>query len=187
MPRVDNRKDAVLLLLYAPGSSGEPCEPIRGRTRFMKLIFLLQRAYDFPRRAGIGNYYQFEPFRFGPFSKDLYDDISFLENLGYINAREIGDPSIADLSEDQRILDEWLIADDTGDEIEAAFQEEEFSLTEKGREFAAGLFNSLSLEQKRAFIEVKQRYGALPLTSLLRFVYRTYPEEASETELPHLR
>jgi len=152
----------------------------------MKLAFLLQRAYDFPRRAGIGNYHQFEPFKFGPFSKDLYDDISFLENLHYIKAREIGDPSIAELSEDQRILEEWVMADDAGDETEAGFQEEEFSLTEKGRDFAASLFDSLSHEERRALSEVKARYGALPLTALLRFVYRTYPEEASKTELRHL-
>ncbi len=187
MSRVDNRKDALLLLLYAPGSSGETCEPIRGRTRLMKLAFLLERRHDFAKRAGIRNYYRFEPYKFGPFSKELYDDISFLENLRYIKARELGDPPIAELSEDQRILEEWLIADDTEDESRAGFQEEEFTLTERGREFAAGLFNSLSREKRRALSEVKGRYGALPLTSLLRFVYRTYPKEASETELPHLR
>jgi len=152
----------------------------------MKLAFLLQRMYDFPKRVGISKYYEFEPYKFGPFSSAVYDDIAFFENLHYIQARVIGDPPVAELSEDQRALEEWLIADDVGDETEGAFQEEEFSLTEKGCKFAAGLFNSLSLEQRRAFVEVKQRYGALPLTSLLRFVYRTYPEEASKTELKYL-
>lgn len=187
MPKVDNRKDAVLLLLYAPGSSGELCEPIRGRTRFMKLVFLLQRAYDFAKRVGIDKYYQFEPFRYGPFSKDLYDDISFLENLGYIETRMTGDPSIAELSEDQRITEEWHIEDDTGDETEAEFQQEEFRLTEKGRKFAIGLFDSLSHQERQALSETKTQYGALPLASLLRFVYRKYPETASRTELPHLK
>lgn len=187
MPRVDNRKDAVLLLLYAPGASGKACEPIRGRTRLMKLAFLLQRKYDFPKRAGISKYYEFEPYKFGPFSKDLYDDITFLENLGYIKATAIGVPSIAEISEDRRILEEWLIPDDTADEIGAAFCEEEFTLTEKGAQFAAGLFDSLPREEQTALSEIKGRYGALPLTSLLRFVYKAYPESASETELPHLR
>lgn len=152
----------------------------------MKFAFLLQRKYNFPKRAGISKYYEFEPYKFGPFAKELYDDISFLENLGYIKAREIGDPSVAELSEDQKALEEWLIADDVGDETEAGFQEEEFSLTEKGRDFAASLFDSLSHEERRALSEVKARYGALPLTTLLRFVYRTYPEEASKTELKYL-
>lgn len=186
MPKVDNRKDALLLLLYAPGGSGEIGEPIRGRTRLVKLAFLLQRMYDFPKRAGISKYYEFEPYKFGPFSSAVYDDIAFFENLHYIQARVVGDPPVVELTEDQRALEEWLIADDVGDETQGAFQEEEFSLSEKGRKFAAGLFNSLSLEQRKALVEVKQRYGALPLTSLLKFVYRTYPEEASKSELSYL-
>ena len=40
--KASSPKDLVMLLLYAKGHTGRVCEPIRGRTRLMKTVFLLK-------------------------------------------------------------------------------------------------------------------------------------------------
>ena len=40
---IDNRKDVLLLLLLSPGQSQEKNEPISGRTRYMKLVYLFYK------------------------------------------------------------------------------------------------------------------------------------------------
>ncbi|MFC7213703.1 hypothetical protein ACFQO4_06355 [Saliphagus sp. GCM10025334] len=57
---------------------------IEGRTRFQKLVFLVQEQID-------RDLYQFVPYDYGPFSKILLDDLERLEDLGLveINLKEL--------------------------------------------------------------------------------------------------
>ena len=57
---VETGLDVVLLLLYAPGTSGGPCEPVRGITRLQKLLFLLWKEGGF--RDDIPKLYNFEAY-----------------------------------------------------------------------------------------------------------------------------
>ena len=43
MATLNNRKDILLLLLYSPGKTGNPNEPIVGRTRLIKMLFLFKK------------------------------------------------------------------------------------------------------------------------------------------------
>jgi uncharacterized protein YwgA len=47
-------------------------EEIQGRTRFQKMVFLLQQEF------GDTEFYDFEAYDYGPFSKGLYDDLDDL-------------------------------------------------------------------------------------------------------------
>jgi len=59
-------ENAVLLLLYAPGVTGLNREPIEGRVRLMKEIFLLDREARSDEPAlHIG---PFVPYKYGPFN-----------------------------------------------------------------------------------------------------------------------
>ena len=43
MPKLNNRKDILLLLLYSPGKTGKFNEPIVGKTRLIKMLFLFKK------------------------------------------------------------------------------------------------------------------------------------------------
>ena len=40
MSKIRNCKDLLMALLYAKGHTGKQCEPIIGKTRLMKMVFL---------------------------------------------------------------------------------------------------------------------------------------------------
>ena len=68
------RTTLPLLLTFANGG-----EPIEGRTRFQKMIFLLlERAKFFTNR------YDFTPHDYGPYSQELQSDIDHLIREGYV-------------------------------------------------------------------------------------------------------
>ncbi len=50
---------------------------IKGRTRFQKIVFLLEEQ-------GINFGYQFKPYLYGPYSRDLQDNITMLTELRLI-------------------------------------------------------------------------------------------------------
>jgi hypothetical protein len=41
--KINNRRDVLLLLLYSPGKRGAINEPIVGRTRLVKMLFLFSK------------------------------------------------------------------------------------------------------------------------------------------------
>jgi len=181
---VDNRKDIFLLLLYLPGKSIENNEPISGRTRLMKLIYLLDKVKKIPKALGVRYYYGFEAYDYGPFSKDVYDDIEFLSNVGLINITYSGESSEADQIEENLFSMDISIPREEKDSL---LREEHFSLTKRGREFVEKqLISSLNESIKDKIIAIKQVEGAMPLSVLLRYVYSRFPESAVNSTLTHL-
>ena len=59
-----NEERYLYLLLYAPGSSNQYSEPMRGNTWLQKTMHFLTRGEDGPQ-------YAFRPYNFGTFSDDL--------------------------------------------------------------------------------------------------------------------
>ena len=87
-PKINNRKDILLLLLYSPGVSDRINEPIIGRTRLVKMLFLFKKEamQHFSKGTLISdeNFYQFFPWNFGPFSSQVFDDLTFFLLRGFI-------------------------------------------------------------------------------------------------------
>lgn len=54
---------------------------IVGVTRLQKLLFLVEKEGQVNLKDS-----DFEPYKFGPFSRKVQDDIDFLVNLGYIES-----------------------------------------------------------------------------------------------------
>jgi len=51
-------------------------EPIEGRTRLQKLVFLMQKRLEEAGEDPLqSDDYEFIPYDYGPFSKELYDDL----------------------------------------------------------------------------------------------------------------
>jgi len=137
------REEWLLLTLYAVG--GE----VRGSTRLEKLLFLLRHELGIRPE----NYYEFVPYKHGPFSSDLLKDARELSFLGFIEIEE-------------RVLELF------GDEEKVI---RIYRLTEKGKRFAEDMYNKLSEEVKKA-LKALMPYNSMPLKSLLDYVYTRYPK-----------
>jgi len=138
----------LLLLLYASGPSGYECEPVRGKTRLQKEVFLTQKSL---REAGIFTYYPFRPYKLGPYSKELYDDIEYMEYEGVLEVRR------ANMGEN------GIYA--------------EFRITEKGRrEIEEKLKNEVLKEAHGVAENVKKQFNDMNLVDLVRLTHGLYPE-----------
>jgi len=183
-----NRKDLMLLLLFSPGKSGEEAEPIDGRTRLMKLLFLLQKQNDFPIEKVVKQslLYNFQPYNYGPFTKDVYDDIEFLENVGLVKSQVKGEASPADQNEEEKVVEDIMFGiDEEGSNL--LFEEESFKLTDRGKQFVREkVLPIVPLSLISKVRELKTKFAKAPLTSLLRYVYSSYPEYAQKSKLTYL-
>jgi uncharacterized protein len=186
--KIDNRKDLLLLLLYSPGSGNEPNEPISGRTRLLKLVFLFQKELMPRLKKDIaipeGCWYEFFPWNFGPFSAAVYDDLNFFQLRGFIqtdsgqNEEDVAEEDVAEWEkwEESNNLD--APADET-----FGYLDQQFKLTDKGCDFAKLLFANLTANQAQLIKDFKRRLVKAPLRSILRYVYTTYPEQTSRSQI----
>ena len=143
-----------LALLYADEE-----HQIDGRTRFQKLIFLMQMEGNLNDLAPTDTY-RFEPYDYGPFSSTLYDDLDIHIERGLI------DDSKEELDEEDDIVKYKYQLEPEGQE----FIEEELSVGELER-----IIN----EAKR----IVREYGDMPLPELIDLVYSKYPDYAENSVL----
>jgi hypothetical protein len=183
---IDNRKDILLLLLYSPSTSDQINEPISGRTRLTKLLFLFGREALDHFRSGTSithkNFYEFFPWDFGPFSKQVYDDLLFFSLRGFIES----DPASGEdaLPEEAAEWEKWTETNDlASEEGEMEFQEELFRLSEKGVAFTKHLYDQLSDSQKKLMREFKARTNKVNLRALLQYVYTNYPDQVVKSKI----
>ncbi|MUV57781.1 type II toxin-antitoxin system antitoxin SocA domain-containing protein [Halogeometricum sp. CBA1124] len=141
--------------MYTPNDDGVP-QPIYGRTRIMKAMFLVQRKLkeEFGEDAG----FDFEAYKYGPFDKGVYDA---LEDL----------------------IQKKLIHKIPAEDDSSPRDEPRYELTEKGQEEAKRLYEQLDMEKKRLLRWVRYQQAERPLGSLLSYVYRKYPDMAAESEI----
>jgi len=181
---VDNRKDIVLLLLYASGYSKGVNEPVEGVTRLQKLLFLLDKEYEISKL--VPNYFNFVAFDYGPFDEVVFSDIEALVNYGLVERIKERKVTEEDLAE-KRFLKDYFYE---GEEEESDESQEQtgvdlFRLTSKGEEISKQLFESLKAETKEAFCKLKKRFNQRSLTSLIKYVYSHYPDYAKYSKLEY--
>jgi uncharacterized protein YwgA len=140
----------LVMLLYAPGTTGRANEPVKGRTRIQKLMFLTYQERGVKKE--VKEEMKYFPHKAGPFSPDLWDDLEFLR--------------LAKVVEDYGYLDEQ------NEELQ------EFKLSEKGLKLAEQLKEQVDPKILNLIRQIKNEYNAMPLRNLLRYVYARYPEYA---------
>ncbi|NQU05203.1 MAG: hypothetical protein HQ568_03855 [Calditrichaeota bacterium] len=183
---IDNRKDILLLLLYSPGSGEEFNEPIVGRTRLIKILFLFKKEAlkHFKRNTNINedNFYEFFPWDFGPFSTEVYDDLMFFQLRGFIETSLVEEDALPESAEEWA---KWIASTGERQNYKSVqeYDEVQFYMTEKGQQFIKPLFESLSQSQISILKEFKKKLASSNLNDILRYVYRTYPETAIRTKL----
>ncbi len=183
-------KDLLLALLYCPGANKNLNEEVVGRTRITKMIYLFEKEIynkDFFNNLQI-KLPDFEPYHYGPFSRELFDDLGFFISIGLIEAAETSIPiSPADQSElvlesDDSIDDDWAAA--TFDESTSPEVELKYSLSTNGIKYVEeniwGLFSTQQQENLSAF---KTRINSISLDSLLNYVYNKYPEDTIKSKI----
>ena len=180
-----NGKDLLLAFLYSPGVATATNEPIVGRTKLTKMMFLFEKQI-YPRFFEDTLQIElpvFEPYYFGPFSKQLFEDLSFFESIGMIKSEETTIPlSAADKIESDGVFDEedeW--AEASFDDMSGLY-ELSYALTQSGIKYVADkvwlLFTDIQIEKLVAF---KAQINRISLDSLLRYVYKQYPDEARKS------
>jgi uncharacterized protein YwgA len=177
---VDNRKDMLLLLLAA--SDGEP---IVGITRLLKYVFLLQHGRKWDSRYGFAEPYDFGAYYFGPFDSEIYDDVALLENVGLVKSVSTDQP---EAGAERGEFELQALESGTSDPEVAPWEDDvvkQYSLTEKGKKFVQGFH--LDSDALTDLQEIKGRWNHRSLTELLRWLYKEYPDYATETRLTHLR
>jgi hypothetical protein len=187
MPRdtaqITSRRDILLLLLFAPGREGVPNDPISGRTRLVKMLFLFKKEVlpEFRHGTEISekNFYEFFPWDFGPFSSQVYDDIAFFQLRGFIESSAANQESVPEAVAE---WDMWRESTEIQYEVDV-YEEETFRLTTRGFDFAKSMFDRLSGAQCRLITNFKKRLADAPLRAILRYVYRTYPDQAEKSKI----
>jgi uncharacterized protein YwgA len=176
----------MLLLLYSPGRTESANEPIDGRTRLTKMLFLFKEEALKHFRTGTkiddSNFYQFFPWNFGPFSRDVYDDLTFFELRGFIKRAESTEEALPEAAAE---WDRWLdlSGGDSTDDVYSEYDEQEFKLTPKGEAFAKLLYDSLTAEQRRLLKAFKAKLAKTPLRAMLQYVYTNYPEQTTKSQI----
>ena len=103
---INNRKDILLLLLYSAGVTNQINEPIKGRTRILKMLFIFKEEVlkYFKKNTGINdeNFYEYFPWNFGPFSSQVYDDITFFLLRGFIITKYTNEEALPEAASEEK-------------------------------------------------------------------------------------
>ncbi|MDR2408857.1 MAG: hypothetical protein LBE13_12210 [Bacteroidales bacterium] len=185
----------LLLMLLGIDSSQEISNGVRGITRVQKYIFLLEKEYHIlPSEKGKG--FEFVPYKAGPYSSQLYDDLELLENLEYIKGEPIDDAIEEESVDIKEICFEDLMGDASEEKDEQnneyydgfgandACQERRFCITNKGRKKICDLINSGTYEPVvNSIRKLKGRFSNHSLPDLLYYIYTKYPDMTVESEI----
>jgi uncharacterized protein YwgA len=184
MGSVTSSKDLLMLLLYAKGHRGEQCEPIVGRTRLVKMVFLfdkeLRRTFNLDKVVPESVIPEFEPYHYGPFSAQVYTDAEFLVEMGFVSVRDTEEVDV--LPEELDEYEHWQAGGT--DQTDEPTIEEVFALTQLGGEFVSeGEAGVLSAEQWAALDRFKAVCTATPLRTFLRYIYTKYPDYTTRSKI----
>jgi uncharacterized protein YwgA len=137
----------------------DACEEscVEGRTRLQKLVFLMEQELDEVATASLDSPdYNFIPYDYGPFSKELYDDLDSLEEAGLI---EVEEEPMAD------------------GKVKYIYQ-----LTEQGESWVQNQLVDSSADKAHSLAEhLASEYNDMLLSDLIDEVYAEYPVYAKNS------
>jgi uncharacterized protein YwgA len=151
----------------------------------MKMVFLfnkeIRRQLNLNKKIPDSAMPNFTPYYYGPYSSNVFEDLEFLVEMGFVEAISADDED--KLSEEVGEYEYWQAQTDS-DQEDGEQPQELFQLTELGREFVEKeLVINLSTEQQKALDEFKHRCTAADLRALLRYVYTKYPDMTKESKI----
>lgn len=183
-----NRKDLILLVLGV-GVKGELGEGINGITRLQKFLYLLEREEHLKPDA---NGFEFIPYKAGPYSAKLYDDLEFLENLGLLTSEVAGEATEGESAEVEMSFEELMgECIDTSEETPSdalttadVYEERRYCLTKDGRDRVEKLLQQGEYDPVvNGIRRIKSKFGGYSLNDLLYYLYTKYDDMATESEI----
>ena len=181
-----------------------------GITRIQKLLYLLDSEEHIkPGDEG----FKFVPYKAGPYSPKIYDDLEFLENFGYL--KRSGGSEAKDGKDETDLTFEELMQNGGAEATEAeksevdltfeelmgpedvigattedisptpdSYEEAKYHLTPNGKNKIEELIQN---QEYAPFIDgirkVKSRFAKYSLNDLLYYVYTKHPEMTTESEI----
>lgn len=185
MSKIKIKRRNLVLMLVGLDEAGELRDSIGGITRLQKFIFLLEKECGLvPTDEG----FEFSPYKAGPYSSKLYDDLEFLENLNFLESEIEGEATDAEAAEVDLLDFDELIGEigdgHDGAKTADAYEERRFGLTDKGVQKIEKILKNREYEP---FVEgirkIKSKYGHHSLNDLLYHVYTHYPNMTTESEI----
>jgi uncharacterized phage-associated protein len=171
------RGQMLMMLLAAPGARGKEGESVQGTTRLQKLLFLME--HEAKLKPTKGGDFAFTAWKFGPVSKELYDDLEKLENLGFLESEPVSQPSKTEMDEYGLSFDDLMGEEES--QSRDSFEEKKYRLTEKGLNWVRE--HELHTETFDKIRKIKEKYGALSLQDLLHYVYTKFPNMTTASEI----
>ena len=187
MSREFSGKHILLLLLYSPGKKNDINEPVVGRTRMIKMMFLFEKeiSEEFFENTDVKliSFPEFYAWHYGPFSKDVYNDIEFFINNDFIKSESLKSKmDRAELEEYENWVEDYALEDDTT--FSTIRNEERFKLTEKGISFVKEkLLPRITNNQKEILAKFKERINKADLKAIMRYTYLNYSEFTEESKI----
>jgi uncharacterized protein YwgA len=161
--------DLLLLLLAAPTKVGSAEGRMNGITRLEKLLFLASEEEEV--LEGVEDPFEFRPYDFGPYSKEIYESVELLEEAGLLDEhRVLGGRALDEMEE---------VAAATG---EREGVERQFVLTDHGKAVARLLARRNPMVSRK-LTTIKDKYARMPLGRLVRYVYERYPRYAEKSKI----
>ncbi len=145
LPKITERQAVLLACLYYYQNLVQKPAMV---TMAMKSAFLLQQE------AGLNLGYNFIPYKYGPFSKEVYEDLEELEkNLLVERVKPKKDLEMTEI----KLLDEF-------------------------KDWTERIINNLPQKIKYEIKTYTEKYGKMNLNELLDYVYAKYPKYAIKSE-----
>ncbi|MDS0297537.1 hypothetical protein NDI76_02120 [Halogeometricum sp. S1BR25-6] len=147
-----HRKLLPMVLLDACGG-----DEIEGRTRLQKLVFLMEQELGEQLDVLLdGSDYNFIAYDYGPFSKQLYDDLEYLDDAGLIEMEE---------------------EDMANGKIKFTYRP-----TDKGQKWVQHQLSDQNAQEAQSLAEdLKSEYNGMLLSDLIDEVYAEYPKFAENS------
>lgn len=176
-----------MLLLFAPDASGKEAAPIQGQTRLMKMIFLfnkeLKKLFKKDESFEDAIFPEFKPYDYGPYSAQVYADLEFLVNMGFVNVDEAAGGEVSE--EERSEFDYWTATGNADEDVDLTQVGKTFTLSPMGLKFVSGKIASwgITKNQLELLAEFKTRCCEASLHNLLRYVYSRYPDMTTKSKI----
>lgn len=180
---IKNKSHLILALLHTPDILEKENAPIEGITRLEKMIFLINKETKILSNLPKGDSFEFKPYKMGPFSSQIYDEVDFLEALQLIDSQKTSSDVSLGLIEEKLFFDDQILDKYQKNEPVDIEESKIYKLTSRGREVAKKIFDSLPKEDRDFLINLKKKFNHMNLKQFLRYVYKKYPEFTTESEI----
>lgn len=170
-----NGADYLLLLLYLNDK-----QPILGAIRLTKMMFLFEKEVApilKSKGCDFNNLPEFIAYNFGPFSKDLYEQVELFKGIEFIKVMDLK-------AKDEMVeVDDWQempFADEltnTGYRLNDDGKYYKYQLLNTGAKYVEEkIIPGLSNEQIEIIKQFKAKITSLYPKQILKYVYTKYPE-----------